>query len=101
MQASQPTTQTKGPTLVDVRSPGEYQSGHVDGAVNLPLDRLMQDAPALLPDLSADLLLYCLSGARSQMAAQGLQQLGYSRVRNGGSVGMVAMQTGLGIRRAS
>ncbi|WP_042423218.1 rhodanese-like domain-containing protein [Comamonas granuli] len=87
------------PTLVDVRSLGEYQSGHVDGAVHLPLERLLDDAPALLPDRSAELLLYCLSGARSQMAVQWLQQMGYARARNGGSVGMVALQTGRTICR--
>ncbi len=87
------------PILVDVRSPGEFASGHVEGALNVPLDRLQQDVRALLPDQSADLLLYCLSGARSHMAMVWLQQMGYSGARNGGSVGMVAMQTGRAIRR--
>jgi len=85
--------------LVDVRSPGEYRSGHVAGALNLPLDRLMDEAPTLLPDRSAEVLLYCLSGARSHMATQWLQQMGYTRASNGGSVGMVAMQTGRSIQR--
>lgn len=98
MEAPHTAARTSEPVLVDVRSPGEYQSGHVDGALNLPLDRLLEDACALLPDRSADVVLYCVSGARSQMALQALQQLGYTRVRNGGSAGMVAMQTGRSIR---
>ena len=87
------------PTLVDVRSRSEFESGHVDGAVHLPLERVMHDAPALLPDKSAPMVLYCLSGARSGMALQWLRQMGYTKATNGGSVGAVAMQTGRGIRR--
>ena len=62
------------PTLVDVRSRPEFESGHVDGAVHLPLERLAQDAPLLLSDKSAPMVLYCLSGARSGMALQWLRQ---------------------------
>lgn len=87
------------PILVDVRSPGEFASGHVEGALNLPLDRLQVDAPKALPDPSAEVLLYCLSGARSQMAMVWLQQMGYTGARNGGSVAMVAMQMGRAIQR--
>ena len=87
------------PTLVDVRSRPEFESGHVDGAVHLPLERLAQDAPLLLSDKSAPMVLYCLSGARSGMALQWLRQMGYTQATNGGSVGAVAMQTGRGIHR--
>lgn len=92
------TMDMKQATLVDVRSPAEYASGHVEGAVNLPLDRLTQDAPALLPNKSAPLVLYCVSGARSEMALQWLKQMGYAQVNNGLSAGAVALQTGRGIR---
>jgi phage shock protein E len=85
--------------LVDVRSPSEYATGHVQGAVNLPLDRLSSDALALLPDKSAPLVLYCVSGARSEMAAQWLRQAGYTRVTNGLSAGSVALQSGRSIQR--
>ena len=87
--------------LVDVRSPIEFASGHVQGAINLPLDRFTTDAPALLPEKAAPLVLYCVSGARSEMAAQWLRQLGYTQVTNGLSVGAVALQTGRSIQRAS
>lgn len=90
---------TKQPILVDVRSAAEYASGHVEHAIHLPLDRLVQDASALLPDKSAPLVLYCVSGARSAVALQCLQQMGYTQVSNGLSAGAVALQTGRGIRR--
>src|SRR3990167_1870768 len=91
------TTQT---VLVDVRSPAEFASGHVQGAVNLPLDRLASDALGVLPDKAAPLVLYCVSGARSEMAAQWLRQMGYTQVTNGLSAGSVALQSGRSIHRA-
>lgn len=78
--------------VVDVRSPSEFQTGHVDGAINLPLDRLSAECAQALPDKSQPLVLCCLSGARSGMAAQWLRQQGYQQVINGGSVGSVSLQ---------
>lgn len=86
-------------TVVDVRSPGEFAAGHIDGAINLPLDRLAQDAAALLPHKEAPLVLCCLSGARSGLGVQLLRQLGYENVVNGGGVGSVALQLGRPIAR--
>ena len=94
------TMNTTQAVLVDVRSPAEFASGHVQGAVNLPLDRLASDALAVLPDKSAPLVLYCISGARSEMAAQWLRQAGYTLVTNGLSAGSVALQSGRSIQRA-
>ncbi|MCL2581965.1 MAG: rhodanese-like domain-containing protein [Streptosporangiales bacterium] len=58
-------------TLVDVRSPGEFASGHVPGAHNIPLDQLDRALPALR-DASdhGELALICASGSRSQNACQ-------------------------------
>ena len=85
--------------ILDVRSPGEYASGHVDGAVNLPLDRFVDIYAALAPDKARQIVLYCQSGARSGQAVQFLAQQGYSRVVNGISPGAVALRTGRPIRR--
>lgn len=85
--------------LVDVRSPGEFAAGHVAGAINVPLDRLTQEAAHTLPDKSQPLLVYCLSGARSGMAVQWLQQTGYAQAVNGGGVSTVALQLGRAVQR--
>ncbi|WP_348683802.1 rhodanese-like domain-containing protein [Acidovorax soli] len=85
--------------VVDVRSPGEFAAGHVDGAINLPLDRLGADCAQALPDKSTPLVLCCLSGTRSGMATQWLRQQGYEQVLNGGSVGSVSLQLQRPIRR--
>lgn len=66
----------KGALLVDVRTPDEYASGHVDGALNLPV----QELPARLSELgptSRPVVVYCRSGARSARAAELIRQAGY------------------------
>ncbi|GAA2873547.1 rhodanese-like domain-containing protein [Streptomyces mexicanus] len=64
-------------TVIDVRTPGEYTSGHVPGAHNIPLDHLERALPALRAAAGrADLLLVCASGARSATAARRLAQEG-------------------------
>jgi phage shock protein E len=85
--------------ILDVRSPGEFASGHVDGAVNLPLDRFVDNYAALAPDKAQQIVMYCQSGARSGQAVQFLAQQGYTKVVNGISAGAVALKTGRPIRR--
>ena len=86
--------------VIDVRSSGEYASSHVQGAINLPLDRLEQEIGRVAPDKSVPVLMYCLSGGRSGGACQLMQQLGYRQVVNGGSVGAVALKLNRPIERA-
>ncbi|CAM5364944.1 MULTISPECIES: rhodanese-like domain-containing protein [Streptomyces] len=62
-------------TVIDVRTPGEYASGHLPGALNIPLDRLQQ----ALPDIRyaaerGDILVVCASGARSENACRMLAE---------------------------
>jgi rhodanese-related sulfurtransferase len=54
-------------TVVDVRTPGEYASGHLPGALNVPLDRLERALPALRA-AGGEVLIVCRSGARSARA---------------------------------
>ncbi|WNI20701.1 rhodanese-like domain-containing protein [Streptomyces sp. ITFR-16] len=56
-------------TVIDVRAPGEYASGHVPGALNIPLDRLSEAVPALKSaSARGSLLVVCASGVRSTRA---------------------------------
>ncbi|MER5897649.1 rhodanese-like domain-containing protein [Streptomyces sp. NPDC001876] len=58
-------------TVIDVRAPGEYASGHVPGALNIPLDRLGEAVPALkAASARGSLLMVCASGARSTQACE-------------------------------
>ncbi|MGW5847505.1 rhodanese-like domain-containing protein [Streptomyces sp. NPDC055254] len=64
-------------TVVDVRTPGEFASGHLPGAVNIPLDRLRRSLPELREAAAkGGLLLVCASGARSENAARTLAEHG-------------------------
>lgn len=61
--------------LIDVREPGEFQSGHIPGAVNIPLSRLKEQLHQIPKD--TEVLLYCRSGMRSKQAAKILAKAGY------------------------
>lgn len=78
--------------LIDVRSFGEYASGHVQGAINLPLQELTEALVREFPDRTRKLLMYCAAGGRSAMACQVARQLGYINVVNGGSAGAVSLR---------
>lgn len=62
-------------TVVDVRTPGEYASGHVPGALNVPLDRLERALP-VLKESAAELVVVCRSGNRSARACALLAEHG-------------------------
>lgn len=76
-----------GALLVDVRTVEEYRSGHLAGAVNIPLDTLRQVLPHRVKDKRQAVLLHCLSGTRSGMARRWLKTMGYENVFNLGSFG--------------
>ncbi|MER6611921.1 rhodanese-like domain-containing protein [Streptomyces xantholiticus] len=64
-------------TVIDVRTPGEYASGHLPGAHNIPLDHLEAALPALRTAAGrGDLLVVCASGARSATASAILAENG-------------------------
>jgi len=73
-------------TLLDVRSEGEFHSGHIEGAVNLPVEYISSVRPTSLPDLNEEIIVYCRSGARSRVAAQKLSALGYTNVKEMGGL---------------
>ena len=71
-------------TVIDVREAEEYESGHIDGALNIPPTQLMNGAVELkdVPK-DADLIVHCRSGSRSNVAMNILKSLGYNNVING------------------
>ena len=73
--------------IIDVRSAEEFSAGHIDGAINLPVDQIGEQisrVKGLKP--GSTLLVYCRSGRRSAAAAQILQQRGYLHVLDGGAI---------------
>ena len=76
----------KGALIIDVRGTGEFADGHIDGAVNVPLDHLAESIARSAPDPTQPILLHCLSGTRSAMAKRVLKSRGYTNVHNLGSL---------------
>ncbi len=74
MNIEQLIKENKG-TVVDVRSPGEFQGGNVSGSVNIPLQEINNRMDEL-KSLVQPLILCCASGGRSGMATQVLTQSG-------------------------
>jgi phage shock protein E len=65
----------EGATLVDVRTRAEFDTGHVQGAVNIPLSEIGRAAERLA-QVGKPLVLYCHSGMRSSSAARALRKMG-------------------------
>ena len=70
--------------LVDVRTPGEFDSGAIPGAINIPHTEIGTAPPT--GDRSARIVVYCRSGNRSASAKFALEQLGYTNVNDFGGV---------------
>ena len=64
-----------GAVLLDVRTEEEYRDGHIEGSVNIPLDRI-SSVENLVKDKSIPLYVDCLSGGRSRQAVAYLKQIG-------------------------
>ena len=77
----------KPDVIIDVRTPAEYAAGHVDGAINIPHDRIAEGIFAIRGlKKESTILLYCRSGRRSAMARAVLEQQGFNRVTDGGDM---------------
>lgn len=72
--------------FIDVRTPGEYMAGHVEGAVNIPLDQIHSRIREVENRNGSPVVLYCRSGNRSASALSIVQQKGVKNVYNGGSI---------------
>lgn len=68
--------------LIDVRSPQEYQEGHLNGSINIPLYELASKVNQLIPNNQRPIILYCKTGARSEEGRKLLKQRGYKTVYN-------------------
>jgi len=76
----------EGALVIDVRSPEEFRSGKVPGAINLPLSEVRGKISTRVKDKNQPLLVHCLSGGRSAIAKHQLKSLGYTNVLNLGSL---------------
>jgi rhodanese-related sulfurtransferase len=74
--------------IIDVRESYEYNVGHVEGAVNMPLSQF-QNFVDVIKKMEGKKVFYCRSGNRSGQAVAFLKTLGVKEVYNGGSLSLM------------
>ena len=72
--------------IIDVRSPQEFASGHVEGAINIEHTAIAQEIAKAGVSKEDKVLLYCQSGRRSGMALDTLKGMGFSKAENVGGI---------------
>jgi rhodanese-related sulfurtransferase len=73
----------EGATIIDVRSAGEYASGHIKGSISIPLDQVASHSEKLKKH--KQIIVCCRSGNRSGQAKRILEAKGFGNITNGGS----------------
>jgi rhodanese-related sulfurtransferase len=68
--------------LIDVREESEFAKNHLPGARHLGKGIIERDIEKAIPDIDADIVLYCGGGFRSALAAENLQRMGYTNVKS-------------------
>jgi rhodanese-related sulfurtransferase len=66
--------------LLDVRTPEEVTRGKLPGSINVPVDTVKDKIVSIIPDKSAIIYVYCLTGSRSSQAVSIMKMLGYTQV---------------------
>lgn len=96
-QAAEPVELGADAVIIDVRTPGEFASGHLEGAVNI--DVQSPDFAAQIMELEKDgeYFVYCRSGNRSGQAIAQMNQMGFSDTVNGGGVQEASDMSGISI----
>lgn len=75
-----------GYIILDVRTPEEFQGGHIPGAINVANESIGSEEISELPDKEQLILVYCRSGNRSRQAAGKLAALGYTNITEFGGI---------------
>jgi rhodanese-related sulfurtransferase len=71
----------QAPPLIDIRTPGEYRSGHIPGAVNIPLQDFQRRFAELGAFRDREVVLYCETGARASYGGRWLKSQGFQELR--------------------
>lgn len=72
--------------ILDVRTQEEYAESHLPGAILIPDYEIAETAETILKDKDQLILVYCRSGRRSKLAAQELEKLGYTNIKEFGGI---------------
>jgi phage shock protein E len=81
----------KPQAIIDVRTPQEFAAGHVQGAINIPYERIGAGIASIRGIAKeSPVVLYCRSGRRSAIAKRQLEGLGYRNVLDAGGMSSLA-----------
>ena len=69
-------------SVIEVRSPAELTRGKIPGSINIPLDNFENEVEEKIKNKDEKICVYCLSGSRSAIACEILEDLGYKNVFN-------------------
>jgi rhodanese-related sulfurtransferase len=75
-------TAKSGVITLDVRTPGEYMTGHIQGAINIDVESLQFDTEIAKLDKNATYAVYCRSGRRSVVAVDTMAKNGFTKLFN-------------------
>ncbi len=78
----QMVNQGRAPVIIDVRTPGEFESFHIPGAVNVPYPATLAELASVSPDPDRPILVVCMSGHRSPPVVRQMMKGGYADVYN-------------------
>lgn len=94
---AEPRTLDAGTIVIDVRTPAEFDSGHLEGAINIDVQGADFAVRIAELDPAGSYFVYCRSGNRSGQAIERMAALGFSDLTNGGSVESASSATGIAV----
>ena len=72
--------------LIDVRTPAEFEEAHINGAINIEYQKILEEAESAGIKTDDEIFLYCRSGKRAETAKASLTVKGYKHVTNLGGI---------------
>jgi len=93
----EPTDLAEGTVIIDVRTPEEFATGHLEGALNINVQSPDFAAQVNQLDPEANYYIYCRSGNRSGQAISQMSNMGFSNMTNGGGVAEASSDSGIPI----
>ena len=92
---SEPVGLAEGTVIIDVRTPGEFAGGHLEGALNIDVQSPDFAAQVSQLDPTEDYFIYCRSGNRSGQAISQMSNMGFTSMINWGSVEQASNYSGV------
>ena len=97
--AAEPISISAETVIIDVRTPDEFTSGHLDGALNIDVQSASFDETVSELPTDGEYVVYCQSGNRSAAAIGRMEGLGFTALTDAGGVGAASESTGLAITK--